>query len=340
MESSVDPISTKAVSQENVVIRATGCSVTLLPDFGGKISSIEIDGKELLQTPLNPYTARAPETGFEESDAGGWDECIPTVAACSVSYPDGEFSGREVAAPDHGDLWGVSWQMLDSDLDSATLRGRCTSLPLELTRSSILTAADSGWTLHLLYTLTNVGDVRAPWLWSAHPLFAVDARDRIVLPDEVATVRIEGSMDEKLRAGQRVFWPVAEQTDGSTRDLSVTLHPEAGTGDKLFAGPLKDGWCALERRRLGLRLTMRFETSITPWLGLWLCYGGWPERPGTKQVCVAIEPTTASSDSLAAAGESMRWLHPGASVTWPLELRIDRIPAEVIQHKDGFGFPP
>lgn len=322
-ENSVDPIDEKAASKENVVIWASGCSVTLLPAFGGKISSIEVEGKELLQTPLNPYSARNPETGFEESDAGGWDECIPTVAACALSY-----SGGELHAPDHGDLWGIPWQELESSADSATMRARCTSLPLELTRSSILTATDFGWTLHLLYTLTNTGDVRVPWLWSAHPLFAVDAGDRVVLPEEAASIHVEGSMDGKLRAGQRVLWPIAEQTDGSPRDLSVALDPEAKTGDKLFAGPLQHGWCSLERKRLGLRLTMRFETSIIPWLGLWLCYGAWPERPGKKQVCVAIEPTTASADSLAAAGESTRWLNPGTSVTWPLELSIDRAPVE------------
>lgn len=325
MKSSVDPISEKAAPIENVVIWASGCSVTFLPALGGKICSIDVEGQELMQAPLNPYSARGPETGFEESDAGGWDECVPSVAACTVRYP-----GGEVHAPDHGDLWGIPWQVLESGADSTTMRARCTSLPLELTRSSILTATDAGWTLHLLYTLANTGGVRVPWLWSAHPLFAVEAGDRVVLPNEVTSVHVEGSTDGKLHAGKRVLWPVAEQTDGSPRDLSVMLGPEAKTGDKLFAGPLKDGWCRLERRQLGLRLTMRFETSTTPWLGLWLCYGGWPERPGTKQVCVAIEPTTASADSLAAAGDSTRWLSPGESVTWPLELSFDRSPAETI----------
>ncbi|MFC5861032.1 hypothetical protein ACFPT7_01855 [Acidicapsa dinghuensis] len=325
MASSVGPIGDNAAAEENVVICSGGCSVTLLPAFGGKISSIEVDGQELLQTPLNPYSARGPETGFEESDAGGWDECVPTVAACRVEYPDGELH-----APDHGDLWGIPWQVLESAADSATLRARCTSLPLELTRSSILTETDSGWTLHLLYTLVNTGNARVPWLWSAHPLFAVDPGDRVILPEDVASVRVEGSMDGKLRAGQQILWPVAEQTDGSPRDLSVALDPEAKTGDKLFAGPLQDGWCVLDRRQSGLRLTMSFESAITPWLGLWLCYGGWPERPGAKQICVAIEPTTASTDLLAAAGESTRWLSPGVSVTWPLELCIDRVTRETV----------
>ncbi len=325
MESSAHPISERAASEENVVIQVAGCSVTLLPTLGGKISSIEVAGQELLQAPLNAYRARGPHTGFEESDAGGWDECIPSVAECTVNYP-----GGEVHAPDHGDLWGVPWRVLESGADSTTMHAQCNSLPLELTRSSLLTASSSGWTLHLLYTLANVGDVRVPWLWSAHPLFAADAQDRIVLPDAVVTVRVESSADGKLRTGQRVLWPIAEQTDGSARDLRVALGSDARTGDKVFAGPLRDGWCALERRRLGLRLTMRFEASIVPWLGLWLCYGGWPEHPGKKQMCVAIEPTTASTDSLTNAGESTRWLSPGASVTWPLELSIDRLPMRMI----------
>jgi galactose mutarotase-like enzyme len=62
-----------------------------------------------------------------------------------------------------------------------------------------------------------------------------------------------------------------------------------------------------------------------PYLGLWICYGGWPDRAGTKQNCVAIEPTTAPVDSLAIAGPWSRTLAAGASYKWTLFTDFERL---------------
>jgi galactose mutarotase-like enzyme len=94
------------------------------------------------------------------------------------------------------------------------------------------------------------------------------------------------------------------------------------------------GWCALERVRVGLRLTVRFDPSFTQYLGLWLCYGGWPQGEGAKQFCVAAEPATAPVDSLAETGSWSRWLEPGETTNWPMELAIDRISSDT----SGNGF--
>ena len=38
-------------------------------------------------------------------DASGWDECLPSVAACTVKT-----AGCRLDIPDHGDLWRVAWE--------------------------------------------------------------------------------------------------------------------------------------------------------------------------------------------------------------------------------------
>ena len=308
-----------AETKENVVIQSGDCVLTMLPALGGKISSLRVNGHELLQAPLNPYRSRTPSLSFAESDAGGWDECLPSVAACRIETPAGP-----VEIPDHGDLWGVPWQILQTSEDSATLRVQCSSLPLELTRSAILSSSSSGWRLNLLYSLTNLGTHPVPWSWSAHPLFAVDAGDRISLPQEVQSLRIENSAGDRFGADAvTAAWPVASSPSGASLDVNVAQDAHTGVGDKLFAGPLREGWCTLERRQIGLQLTVRFDPQITPYLGLWLCYGGWPDGPGPKQVCVAPEPTTAPSDSLAETGAWSRSLEHGETCTWPMDLNID-----------------
>jgi len=319
-------------AQENVVIRSGDCSVTLLPKLGGKIASIRVGSHELLQAPLHPCAPRTPTMSFAQSDASGWDECLPSVAACTLLTEAGPAS-----IPDHGDLWRIPWQILEATRDSATLRVDGFSLPLQLTRTILLVETPTGWRLQLLYSLANRGACNIPWSWSAHPLFAVERGDRILLPEPVHGLRLEGSAGSRLGShGDAVRWPLAHLADGSTYDLSIAGCADCGIGDKLFAGPINpadqaqagrslSGWAALERSAIGLRLTVRFDPAITPYLGLWLCYGGWPDGPGPRQHCVALEPSTAPTDALSTTGSWSRRLAPGESVNWPMELNIDRV---------------
>jgi hypothetical protein len=61
---------------------------------------------------------------------------------------------------------------------------------------------------------------------------------------------------------------------------------------------------------------------LSPFLGLWLCYGGWPECHAQRQHCVAFEPCTAPVDSLAtaiAAGWA-KTLAPGQCDFWWMRI--------------------
>jgi galactose mutarotase-like enzyme len=327
---------------ENVLIQAGDCAVTVLPQFGGKIASIQIGERELLQAPLAPIAPRTQTMAFDEGDASGWDECLPSVAACAVRTDAGV-----AAIPDHGDLWRVEWKEQgignrERGIESKNQRlgareqanaavsliGSCFSLPLELERRLDLRETKNGWLLRLAYKLRNTSSNTIPWSWAAHPLFAVEEGDRIVLPESITLLRLEGSGGGRLgKGGDSVAWPMARLADGDTVDLRIAESLDSGIGDKLFAGPLsaKDNWCALERPSAGLRIRVAFDVEATPYLGLWICYGGWPERPGPKQMWVAMEPSTAPVDSLATNGAWSRVLKPGDCFSWPMDVEIERI---------------
>ena len=154
----------------------------------------------------------------------------------------------------------------------------------------------------------------------------MEAGDRIVLPATVKTLRVEGSRENRLGGhGDQVQWPIAVLRNGGSSDLSVVQGAESAIGDKLFAGPLvaEEDWCVLERRRQGIKIRIRLEPQKTPYLGLWICYGGWPEGPGTKQMCVALEPATAPVDSLAEMGGWSRTLGSGESYSWAMRVEIE-----------------
>ena len=318
---------TTIAKTENVLIRAGDCAITVLPRFGGKIASIRVGAHELLQAPLAPIAPRTESMPFDESDASGWDECLPSVAASRVQTAAGR-----AEIPDHGDLWRVEWEVQETEVRgqqsgdrSLDLIGRCFSLPLQLERKLELDETERGWRLRLSYRLSNMSTSPVPWAWAAHPLFAVEKGDRIVLPESIRSVKLEGSGGNRL-TGDSVAWPMANLSAGGTVDMSVVDAPDSGVGDKLFAGPLShdENWCALVRHSIGLRIRVRFDAEATPYLGLWICYGGWPEKPGPKQVCVAPEPSTAPVDSLG-VGSWSRELKPGESFSWPMTVDIERI---------------
>lgn len=300
-----------------------GCeefSVAILPEAGGKIASIRFAHSELLQQPLTIDFTRSRTMLFDESDASGWDECLPSVAPCELSTA----AGRALV-PDHGDLWRIPWEVLRSSASTCAMRARCFSLPLELSRVVTVEQIGSGYSIRLDYVLRNTGSSPAPWAWSAHPLFAALSGDHIVLPESVQSLRVEYSCGGRLTG--IVKWPIAGPSQKLATDLSIVQAPDSEVANKLFAGPLKstENWCSLERYSAGVRIRVNFDPAATPFLGLWLCYGGWPAAPGPRQMCVALEPSTSPVDSLASSEKWKRILEPGASFSWTMTAEFHRM---------------
>jgi galactose mutarotase-like enzyme len=295
-------------------------AVVVLPELGGKIASLRwLPGNlELLQAPLADYAPRTMTMGFEEGDAGGWDECLPSVASCSLVTPR-----RVVRVPDHGDFWRLAWSCEQAG-NEIRMAATGVSLPLRLERT--LTFDDDA--LRIDYRVENVGDEPVEYAWSAHPLFAVDPEDRVLLPESVKAVRVEGSAGQRLGGkGMKHAWPRTKAKSGDVIDLSLAGGIGDGTGDKVFAAAPSEGWAAIIRRQRGVRIEVRFDPQRIPWLGLWLCYGGWPEGMARRQQCVAIEPCTAPMDSLAEAVEqgSARKLAAGEFDSWAMQVRVQAV---------------
>lgn len=292
--------------------------IEIMPALGGKISSIRTlrGDEELLQKPLMPYAPRNSTVPFEDTDASGFDECLPSVAACSLMTPGGRLN-----IPDHGEFWRLPCKVRRSR-EEVTLESTGTSLPLRFERR--LRLNDNH--LRIDYTVTNASRFPADYVWAAHPLFVVEEGDCIDLPPSAQSVLVEGSAGNRLGpAGSIHPWPLADTGPGGTIDLRVVGSPADGVGDKIFASAPAEGWCALERKRPNLRIQLRFNPEVLPFLGLWLCYGGWPEGREARQYCVALEPCTAPGDSLVSAirdGFAKR-LETGAHHSWSVDFIID-----------------
>jgi galactose mutarotase-like enzyme len=308
-----------------IVLENEAMRLEVVPELGGKIASMTLGsaaaatGGTLLQGPLRSYEPRTPTMPFDHADGSGWDECLPSIGPCTVAYGDGQTAKIE----DHGDVWRLGWTVDEADATHLRMHVACTSLPLEFARTLRL----EGATLHVDYSVLNTGEVAVPYGWSIHPLFAIQPFDRIILPPSVTKVSAEASANGRLgNAGSEHLWPLTvNSNDGEPLDLSVAGSIEDGVGDKLVLPAPTEGWCALERKTLRSRLTMHFDPKALPWLGLWICYGGWPESGDSKKgYTVGIEPCILPVDSLekSLAQGGGATLEPGAQKHWAVRIEL------------------
>lgn len=284
---------------ENTLIR-----VEVVPALGGKFISLfsKRTSTEWLLPPLRPHAEARTTGGFDEWDGGGFDECLPTVAAADTAL-------------DHGEVWRYAWQEEPAE-GSVHLRTAALGGAVTFERRARL----DGASLVLDYAVENCSQTPKSLIYCAHPLLRVEQGDRILLPAEVRDVVVEGSAGDRLgRRGDRIEWPAPK-----AGDLRVVGLPDGLQADKVFAGPMTDGWCALIRPSLDEGIELTFSNDVLPYLGLWICRAAWPDSGKKKQYTVAFEPTGSPHDCLAdAERDGSAWrLEAGERRAWRLRFRV------------------
>jgi galactose mutarotase-like enzyme len=295
---------------ETCLLQNAELAVTVLPAEGGRIASLvsRRSGLEFLTQARVDRTPVAPslKAAFRDGPCAGIEECLPTIGPCGEETEGG-------AAPDHGDFWQLGWDVTGTP-DRAHLRLQATgfSRPLRFSKELSL----EGSTLHIRYRVENLSSLPVSFLYACHPLFAVSEGDRVVLPEEIRQLELYYSLGDRLGApGTAISWP--RSVEGI--DLDVAGARNAAIAEMLYTDRLQRGRCGLYRAAAGQGLILSFDAAQLPYLGLWLCYGGWPD-PGVEplQYAVALEPTFAPLNTLLgaqranlspvlAAGESQEW---------------------------------
>jgi hypothetical protein len=172
------------------VVRLTAkrWAMEIRPERGGRITSLRLDGEELLDQGIGVDQPTA--NGFVEGGAFGWDEMVPNLEPTDV-------------LPDHGEAWRLPWEVLADG--RMRCRGRLVAWQLERT-------VDLGSSVEVRYTYTNVGKEPHAAYWCAHPLFRYE-------PD----MEVGAAVPRLLREGKstKVFF------DGGSID-HVTLRWRSG----------------------------------------------------------------------------------------------------------------
>ncbi len=306
-------------------LTADDITVTVVPELGGKVSSIIWNGRELLfQHPERPLRAARYGAGYADFDASGFDECLPSVGACP--YPSEPWQGMPV--PDHGELWPVPWSaVLEPKAIHLDVNG--IQFPYSF-RKSVELRPDAG--IWFRYRFQNRSGAPFPFLWSAHPLLAVEEGVRIHLPEPIDVI-VDWSRDDRL--GEQFTthsWPIGIDRDGREVDMSLIGRPDPGFVEKLYTSRLTEGWCGAHHERSGWWVAMVFSTRSIPFVGLSINQGGWPVD-GRGYFNLGLEPCNGFPDRLdlavergecavAGPGEDLEWefaLHAGHAPDFPLE---------------------
>lgn len=260
-----------------------GLTAVVDPARGAKITSlVDADGVEWLAQaePGAPVGA-----AFTDAEMAGWDECAPSIVACTV---DG------APVPDHGDLWNVPFE----ELPDGTLRAHGASLDYRFERR--IEPTSDGLRLH--YSALALSRP-IPFLWAAHPQFLAPHGTRVVVPGVVVV--------EDVMVHPRASMPWSDE-------LSTIDTVREGGCRKVYVLPERAVASADLLRGDGRTLRMSWSAAA-PYLGIWFDHGAYSREP-----VIALEPCTGYYDSLetALALARVAYLEVGTPLEWWVDLAV------------------
>lgn len=290
---------------QTIILESPFVRIVVNPDLGGRMTSLvdRRSGREWLWK--NPYLVPRPpiygESYTEKLDGGGWDEILPSVSPCDL--PD------RSSIPDHGDIVCLPATVVAATQDQLVLSTDLRSLPLRFTRELHL----DGSQLKIHYTVVSLADHDIPYLWAAHPLFALEPGMEITGTDGV---HFHTATEIGNSAGFLGRIPDFHSPD--FQPFACKRFSPVGSLDRVGL-----------RHPDGSAIELIWDGREISHLGLWLNLGAWSGCGSPSYFNLGIEPTTSPHDSLADAvedGSAMR-LHAGESRQWSLtlELRSDDI---------------
>lgn len=284
------------IKMENEYIR-----IVFLPEIGGKM--IELTNKEtnrqfLLESQNSGGGYKRPFYGanFEKYDTSGFDECFPSVEMSR--YPWLNTSQMEpLIIPDHGELWSLPWRYKITDKTlRLVVKGKVLAYQFEKQIQIVKNE------VHFRYKLKNLDKHPFHYIWSAHPLLKVVPGAQLLLHSEISEVFLNWASNNKIgKFGDTLPWPHVHKNSGN----NYSYIPEIKFGEalKCFSNALDHGCAGIYFPDTDEACIFQFDVVKNPYLGIWLCYGGWPVNRAEKQLTVALEPSSGRPDSLIKAFE-------------------------------------
>jgi galactose mutarotase-like enzyme len=294
---------------------------TLAAEFihqGGRMVSLrhKASNREfLVQQQSGEYLKAEYAKVMIPAQAAGYDDMFPTILECF--YPD--FPWKGVLMPDHGEVWALDWDV-EQEKQALAFSVSGVRLPYRLVRRARFTAENR---LRLEYALENLAPFELLYLWSAHPMFQVEAGCQFILPPECRRAKTSTSLSGRIgRYGDEFEWPIWTDSKAVRHNLSLLRGPEAQDLEKyFFSDRLVHGWCRLAFPSSRLILSISFSPKEIPYLAIVVG----ENIPGDPRTYALLEPCTAPFDrlDLSTSYTTESRLMPKAKRTWSIEFSVD-----------------
>ena len=275
-------------------------ALTIIPQLGAKIASLRhlsAQREWLWKNPRQAYSAPNFDSSYVESfDLGGIDECFPAVAA--GAYPTAPWTGTIIA--DHGELWSQPWrlQSLDVTDQQIHLTQTCYGLRFPYRFERTLRLVGDRAAVEFTYHVTNLSPYPFPFIWSIHPILAIEPGMRLALPAQVDQVRINSATDASYTLH---YWPIIDAGAGERVDASHVPDRTVRRAVKLVTPPLageNDVTASITTADGDHTLRVHFSPQEISHFALWMNYGGWAGDGGTPYFNLGFEPCIGATDTL------------------------------------------
>lgn len=285
------------MERSEIELRLDDLSLLILPEFGGRIASVKLDGREeWISQPMTSLVARNVGDDFIRPEISGWDEMVPTTDRCQSL--DGLHD-----LPDHGEVWSRPWVVEEVTRTSLTLSIDLMTRTLRFWRKvSLASTGPNQSSITIDYQITNTGDIDVPAYWSSHPLFSAADITQVQIFPEVSL----------------------EQTAPQIPQIEQTFLPQ-----NLQTGRSVEYWCrpdaAVESvtllRSSGEHLNLSWNKTDVPYFGIFV-----DNREYASEMVISPQPAIAyrvSERNAELAGRIPR-LVPNESFTWSLKIILKK----------------
>ena len=258
-------------------------------DLGGRWTALCLGNRDWLWHRDDPARATA-RPGDAFVDAGGLEECIPTVRGL----------------PDHGAAWTRKWRAVDEST-------AVVETPDFQLRRRFEDISDG---IEAAYRLTAEPGYR--FIWAGHALLDLSTRARLALPYGVS-VRVFPEAADLL---DRPWPPDARYVTTTWPDCGgIPLH-RLGPSDKTAVGAIAVdcGHVAVHDNGDKLTMTLTADTGVRRSVALWRNLGGFPAAGPYRSI--GVEPMLGAVFDLAEADPDDAVTVPGSgTVEWRLRIR-------------------
>ncbi len=293
--------------------------IEIIPELGGKIFQLtqKTTGVKYIHEPeIGLCNIPRPKYGdaFLPPYDFGFDDCFPTVSPSKYRLQE-----QDIFFPDHGELWSRPWEY---DIQDDGIDFKIYGIHLRYRFKKKIILDKNKLTMH--YSLRSLETLPFHYIWSSHPLLVIEPDDEILVEDRIDDVFVNWASDDRYgRYGDMVPWP-RQVVSGNNIDLSKVQTKDLSVAMKLFSGKLRKGCTGLYRRRVDNSIVFHFDERIIPYIGIWLCYGGWPENYTDPAYTIALEPASGRPDSLSEGikRNEVSSIMPGEEKTWSLSVSI------------------